>query len=302
MKPIYVAGENPVKTGNGLSIAAIRPADKGEKFSYALSNAGKTFRLDGLRINGVGVERYFKDAGYRPATADDESARVLQDQIDVRDGVKLVESASEARVEALHATFGGQMVAFVPFDAGRPVAQGEVLQHPGFKSIVLGLGTGISIHGLPVKEPALSYRSEFSLESGWVVSPEEADRQPRCTEYGGVVEMATYLIANCGLGVLRAPGNMQCEPGSGVNDPYPRGRQVLDLPDGGTLTVGIDAIDELVVVIHDAAGAEVCRRNGLEQIGSRLDLGSAVGSIAGALVKASRLAASSKPVRKAKAA
>src|SRR5690606_27089077 len=90
----------------------------------------------------------------------------------------------------------------------------------------------------------------FQLSEGWIAGPGvDPASLPRPTEYGGPVEMATYIIGNSGLGQLE--GHPHLELREEETDPnFARGRLAIRLKSGDVLHVGVDAMDELVVQYH----------------------------------------------------
>lgn len=307
-KPIYIA---PMGHGIGLQsgakIVAIRPPCKGEKYSMCMTSAGKFVRLEGQRINGVGVERYLLSAGYTVAQDGDSNAATLQDRIDIRDGIKLVEDASQQQASALQSRLGGKMCTYVPFDPTKPIAQVVIKSNPMFQVTTLDLGNGINMASVQIDwDKSPRGMGDLCLSNGWIGN-EQTVAVPRNTEYGGPVELAAFIIANVGLGTLQAPYNLVMAEDAQVDAPYPRGMMVLSLSgldDNDTLVVGIDAGDELVAQYLDATGTEVCRRSGIDPIGSGIRLCDCIGAIAGVLVKAKRIkeAAEHRPAKGRKAA
>jgi hypothetical protein len=281
-KPIYVPTADAVKVASGRRIMAIRPACQTEKFSFAIDADGQPLRLEGKRIGGVGVESYFRNQGYVRAGTDNEFATRLTDHIAVADGLKMVEEASLAHADALQKAYEGQECQFVPFKEDTPVLT-VVPCDNGCRVVVLGIQTGYCGGSINVRHDRVM---EVQLGEGWLVPPgEDAEVRPRVSEYGGPVQHAIFVIANSGLATLSSSGVLCIDEDTPLNDPMPRGRVELALVGSDeTLTVGIDASDELVVD-YLVAGQLVFRRHGFAMTVSRFpNLGGIIGAIASAIV------------------
>lgn len=308
MNTILVAQSTPIKTGSGYDIQAIRPLKKGEKISWALSN-GKLLQIKGARFNGVGIARFFAEAGYVEAESGHKDAERLAELVSIRDGLDLVEHAGQEEAARQQEAFGGKACFFVPFDPNAAIEPIRVREPSGFRTTVLELGAGFSsaaVQGDYAPQDGFSC-TEVKLSSGWLVGPDgDPAALPRSTEYGGLVEMAVFVIANSGLGTLQGNPNLAFDP-SAESGTFCRGRLTLALT-GKTddvLVIGIDGCDELVVQ-YRRAGEVIFQREGLEDMNSRLNLGAAIGSIAAALVRVAEMdavAATSAPrTRRKKAA
>lgn len=295
---IYV-GKNgaTLSLTNGKGVA-VYPAQKGEKQSYILMDSGRVATLKGSRINGVGVARFLTENGFELAEPGNSQAAELADQLDVREGTKLVETASQAQAELLRQQFGGKVCTFVPFDAERPCATVEVSPPGRFTTTLFDLtsafASGTVEVAFNVKNP---FGSTLALSSGWLVGPDGApEDMPRGAEYGGLVEQAVYVICNSGMGSLVGAQNLVMDEDAAEDEPYPRGRLEVALTNGDRLVVGIDALDELAVE-YRRADAVVYSRSGMT---NDVRLGGIIGAIAAVLVRVNEMdsAPATKPRRK----
>lgn len=88
-----------LELSRGTAVAVCLP-QKGEKKTYFLYASGRSGYIEGARIQGVGVKRFFAEQGFAPAAEEDPRAIKLADLIDVRRGLALVEEASRNRAQA----------------------------------------------------------------------------------------------------------------------------------------------------------------------------------------------------------
>lgn len=273
----------PLSTSKGV---AVFPACKGMNHSWVLTDAGKVAKIEGSRINGVGVPRFLKEHGFELAKPGDPLVAKLADVLDRKDGLKLVEDACAKKAQELQTRFGGQVCSFVPFDGSKPVELIELEQPRGYISVIFDLVSGFSAPAVStVYKGGANGRMHVTLSEGWLVCPEgDATKLPRGTEYGGVVEQAVYILANAGLGSLLTP-NLAMDPGAPADAPYPRGSMKLSLVNGDELIVGIDAVDELVVEYRRDNAAMYVRDEGMS--GTRL--GDVIGCIAAVLVRVAEI-------------
>jgi hypothetical protein len=286
MEHIFVGEEGLLALGNGKQCIAIRPAGKkGEKGSAALTSDGEFVMITGQRIAGVGVKRFVTERGFTPATQTDPRAIKLADQIALREGVKLAEEAAQHEAQRLQCLYGGKCCVFVPF-AAEEAPKKVLVEEPGpFRTTIIDMASGFSSASVKcVYRPQDGFdKTDAQLAAGWLCAPDEDPAaMPRATKYGGLVEQAGFAIASCGVARL-VPGREHLE--LGCNERFPRGSMELVLADSqDRLAIGIDAVDELVVQYVRGNGEVVFERCGLDTIGRRLNLGSAIGSIAAVLV------------------
>src|SRR5690606_21648296 len=102
---------------------------------------------------------------------------------------------------------------------------------------------------------------------------------PRVSEYGGLIDMAAFILVNSGLASFAGRPHLEVNDEESDGD-FSRGRLVLRLKGGDSLQIGVDGIDVLVVQ-YIREGQVVYARRGL--IG--VTVKDAVGSIAAALVR-----------------
>jgi hypothetical protein len=279
------------KAGAGLSlqgggtIQAIYPLAKGEKYSYFLDANGTLGRMGGSRIQGVSVARYFTERGFALAEPGNEFAAELAAMVDCREGLAYIEKCSIAHSRALTQKFGGQKCTAMPFDSERAPEQVIVSPPRGSCTTSFDLVSGISSGVVSVEysaDPELRCNS-VTLSSYWLVGPSEDETVvPRCTEYGGVVEHAAFVVSNSGIGSLVGPLNLAANPRASLNDPYPKGALNIQLLNGDLVTVGIDAGDEL--------GIRYTRKSEVlysieRAMPNDLRLGSVVGVIASVIIR-----------------
>ena len=304
--PIYVVGANgaTLQFSNGGHGIAIRPAAKGDKGSFVLTDAGKMIVLKGQRFNGVGVTRYVTELGFVPASAGDQNAENLVDHIAMHEGVSLVEAASNTEAARLQALYGGQACTFVPFGENKST-EPIMVRRPGiFSCTCLGLATGFSAGSVEGEYlPSQGFKcTTVDLSHGWLVGPQaDPASVPRNTEYGGLVEQAMFVMANCGIGTLTGNSNLFMNDDAAVDAPFPRGNMEITLANStDRLIVGIDALDQLIAqyLRNDQV---ICQRQGLNTNTTRLNLGAAIGSIAAVLVRVADIDAA-KPTKSKMAA
>jgi len=282
----------------GTAVAVCQPG-KGEKKTYFLYSTGRTGHIEGARIQGVGVKRFFAEQGFELAGEQDPRAIKLADLMDVRRGLALVEEASRDRAQALQRELAGQRCLYVPFDAEQNRVEVTVSEPDYCTTTVLDLASGFSSGAVSTKvEKENGYRTSVTLSSGWLrpVSAESV-RTPVSTEYGGIVEKAVYFIVNSGLGVLHASCHLEMDLRADETSVFPRGLIPVDLPNGDVLEVGIDAVDELLVR-YVRAGEVIYQRCGLYDV----RLGDAIGAIAAVLVRVADMDAVPKAKSRKKAA
>ncbi len=278
---IYVAnGHNlPLTSGEGV---AVYPIQKGGTQSFILLADGRMVTMKGSRIGGVGVPRFLTEKGFKLAEPGNPFAAKLADLLDVRDGTKLVEDASQKRARQLQHEFGGKNAQFVPFAEGESTKAIKV-EVPGyFSHTIMDLSAAFNAGSVGIEfniENNLS--SSLAMNTGWIVGPEvDAATLPRNTKYGGTVELAVLTICNCGLGSLVGVPNLEMDESDSMTEAFPRGKMAVALTSGDTLVVGIDAMDEMVAqYIRD--GEVIYSRTGL----NALSLGKVIGSIAAVIVR-----------------
>lgn len=287
-----------LELSRGTAVAICLP-QKGEKKTYLLYASGRSGYLEGARIQGVGVKRFFAEQGFAPVAEEDPRAIKLADLMDVRRGLALVEEASRNRAQALQRELAGQRCLYVPFDETQERVEVTVSAPDYCTTTVIDLHAGFNSGAVKVQaEPENGYRTSVTLSSGWLrpISA-ESTRTPVSTEYGGIVEKAVYFFVNSGLGVLHASCHLELDLKADETSAFPRGLIPIDLPCGDVLQVGIDGVDELLVR-YVRAGQVIYERSGLYDV----RLGDAIGAIAAALVRVMDLDAAPKPKARKKAA
>lgn len=285
-KPIYClpSGIKGISTAVGV-IKAIRPAAKGEDSSPVLYADGTFGKLAGARINGVGVERFVVSAGYTPAADADADAARLQDLINVRVGLKLVEDALIKRRDDLQEQLAGQEVLVVPLSNKDAVHRMRVSSDTTIRTQVLGLGDGISCPVVrclkldPSQDGFPSFDADL-LHYRLINDRIDVQSVPRYNKLANPIEHAFYVLENAGMGTLEGASFIA----DGANDAFPKGLLKMQLTAGGTLLVGVDAAGETQIQRLDDSGRVMKQRKGLECFNGRLVLGSVVGSIAAVLV------------------
>lgn len=299
---IYVGAEGAqvnVKLNSGARPTAIFPIQKGGKHSSFLLDSGKVAHVKGARINGIGIKRWLTEQGMVLANAGNKFAERLADYLDIQEGIKLVEDGQTQRAHQIQSAQAGKALHIIPFARDKEERTMAVDGDSRFSTHILGIGTGIS--GACVRADNSAYRAgsggtysaDACLLDGWVIPEGEVPSDfPRPSEYGELLETAAYIICNAGLAKLGARKHIEGdEPG------IERGSMVLDLPEGESIIVGVDAADELVVRYLDAFGQCVYERHGLEDV----RLGEAVGSIAAVIVRVAEIrAAQAKPAKRSK--
>ncbi|KWA83964.1 hypothetical protein WL29_21595 [Burkholderia ubonensis] len=263
------------------AVAAL-PPQKGENFSYMLTQSGQLAKVPGGRICGVGVARYLKENGFAQAHPGDPVASKLADLIDIQEGIALVEAASVQKAAELQRQFAGQVCTFVPFDEERPSEAVTVAVPRSGTVTSWDLTSGFSSGTVETEyRPGSPYGMSLALSSGWLVGPDgDASQMPRNTGYGGLVERAAYIICNTGLAQLVGAKNLMMDETAAENAPYPRGLLELVRPNGDRIQVGIDAGDE-VGVAYQRGGALLYSRAGITQP----RLGEVIGAIAAVMVR-----------------
>lgn len=271
-----------LQLNNGEYGIAVLPAGKDDKASFVLTNRNRAVRITAKRINNVGVARFAADQGFVPAAENDPNAIRLLDLVDTNTGVDYVTDASYKEVLRLQQAYGGQHCLFVPFDPEKPIRNIQVRVNLGTRCTQISSGISCSVLQGEYIPGDLSYTMDAVLSGGWVVpAGTDITKLPRSTEYGGVVELAMFIMSACGIGTLLDDGTLKPSEGEDVTDKYPRGRMAMKI--AGTedvLFVGIDAVDELQVeYVRD--GNVIYKRSGLEGLREQ----DAVGSIAAVLVR-----------------
>ena len=295
---VVPARNDGLELSRGTAVAICLP-QKGEKKTYFLYSSGRSGFIEGARIQGVGVKRFFAEQGFESAAEQDPRAIKLADLMDVRRGLALVEEASRNRAQALQRELAGQRCLYVPFDETQERVEVTVSAPDYCTTTVIDLHAGFNSGAVKVQpEPENGYRTSVTLSSGWLrpISA-ESTRTPVSTEYGGIVEKAVYFIANSGLGLLHASCHLELDLGADKTSIFPRGLIPIDLPCGDVLEVGIDGVDELLVR-YVRAGQVIHERSGLYGV----RMGDAIGAIAAALVRVMDLDAAPKPKARKKAA
>lgn len=271
------------QSGKGI---VVYPPQKGVNFSMVLSDSGKLIKMNGSRINGVGVARYLKENGFELAQPGDLQAEKLADLLDVRDGLKFVENACSEKAIELQSKFAGQTCTYVPFAADRPIEQIEVKADRTRGSLVADLADGMSSYGVAIEyKPGSNMLDTLVLTGGWIVGPgKDASQLPRGTEYGGPVEQTVFILCNAGLGKLVGPQNLEMDPDAPADARFAKGFLEIALTNGDQLFVGIDAGDELLVdYMRDSK--LLYSRSGIHHP----SLGSVIASIGAVLVRVAEL-------------
>ena len=287
-----------LELSRGKAVAICLPG-KGEKKTYFLYSSGRSGYIEGSRIRGVGVKRFFAEQGFELASEQDPRAIQLADLMDVRRGLALVEEVSRNRAQALQRELAGQRCLYVPFDAEQKRAEVTVSAPDYCTTTVIDLNAGFTSGAVSVQpEPENGYRSSVTLSSGWLRPlSAQSTRTPVSTEYGGIVEKAVYFIVNSGLGVLHASCHLEMDLRADETSVFPRGLIPVDLPNGDVLEVGIDGMDELLVR-YVRAGEVIYQRSGLYDVRP----GDAIGAIAAVLVRVADMDAAPKAKSRKKAA
>lgn len=230
--------------------------------------------------------------GFAPAKEDDAAAERLADKIAMREGVTLVERASRDRAVELQNSLCGLACTFVPFDSGKPCEAIRVRHDEHFTTTIIAFGTGFApgaVKGDYLPDEGFK-RMEASLGEGWIVGPGiDPATMPRNSEYGGLIERAVFILENCGIGQIIGAKQLVMDEGASVTEPFPRGQMELSLA-GSTdrLVIGIDAGDE-VVVQYLRDDKVIFQRTGLDPNGGSLNIGTAIGAIAAAMVRVSNM-------------
>lgn len=285
-KPIYVVGANGAHLKlNNSNVVAIRPVAMGEDYSMCLTDSGKFVRLKGSRIGGIGVEKHVTGLGFTKADATHPMAIELAGKIAARDGIVIVEKASQEQSIALQNEFGGKRVHYVPFDPTEKIVTADLTPATNSFCVAMGMASGVSAGVVKVQyKSGAEHQHDIALCDGWLAPLDKDPSQlPRLSGRGGLVEEAAFFIANAGLARVSGPMHVQDNP---ADDPFPGGSLRLDmkgLPD--YIVVGIDADDDLIVryvrgdcgVVHDLRGIEA---NDV----SNKRLGDYVGAIAAVIV------------------
>lgn len=275
---------------SGQHAIAIRPAGKGEQQSYALTEAGELISIKGQRINGFGVTRYITGLGFAPAKEGDAAAERLADKIAMREGVELVEKASRDRAKELQKSLSGLACTYVPFEAARPCEAIKVREDEHFTTTIFALGAGFwpsAVKGDYLPDEGFKCM-EANLGEGWIVAPGvDPATMPRNSEYGGLIERAVFILENSGIGQIVGARQLAMDEDAPVDAPFPRGQMQLALAGSQDhLVIGIDAVDDLVVqYVRD--DKVIFQRAGLDPNGNSLNIGTAIGAIAAALVRVS---------------
>ncbi|TAL80692.1 MAG: hypothetical protein EPN77_19330 [Candidimonas sp.] len=283
---IYVGTNGVTLNLQSCKGIAVFPARKGSDKSYVLTDSGEMKYLKGSRINGVGVPRFLRESGFELAAPGDKRAAQLADLVDVQDGISMVERATQHRAAEIQQSLAGQDCTFVPFDVNSPIAAAKVAPARKVTTTSMDLRTGFSSGCVEIEYvPGSALGSSLSLASGWIVGADvNAGSLPRNTDYGGLVELAVYIICNAGLGALVGSSNLEMDEGSPEDAPYPRGMLSLSLAGGDLVQVGITSGDELEVR-YLRGGEQLYARTGM----TKPRLAEVVGCIAAVLVRVSDL-------------
>lgn len=289
--PIHIGiNRATLALSNNQQVVAIRPAGKGEQQSYALTEAGKLISIKGQRIDGKGVTRFITERGFAPAKEGDAAAERLADKIAMREGVELVEKASRDRAKELQKSLSGLACTFVPFDTERPCEAIKVREDEQFSTTIFTFGTGFSPSAVKGDYlPAEGFNClDANLGEGWIVGPGiDPATMPRNSEYGGLIERAVFILENSGIGQIVGATQLAMDENAPVDAPFPRGQMQLALAGSeDRLVIGIDAVDE-VVVQYVRDDKVIFQRTGLDPNGNSLNIGTAIGAIAAALVRVS---------------
>lgn len=278
---IYVSNGHNLSLSSGEGVA-VYPIQKGGTHSFILLADGRMVSMKGSRIGGLGVPRFLMEKGFTLAEPGNPFAEKLADLLDVRDGTKLVEDASQKHARQLQQELGGKSAQFVPFAEGESTKTIHVEVPGHFTHTIFDLSSGFSSGSVGIEfNIENNLCSSLALNTGWIVPPEvDASTMPRNTEYGGTVELAVLTICNCGLGTLVGTPNLVMDNSDSVTEPFPRGKMTVELTSGDTLIVGIDALDEMIAQ-YVRNGQVIYSRTGL----NALSLGRVIGSIAAVLVR-----------------
>lgn len=304
-KPIYVLGDSatPLKFTSG-AVVAIRPIAKGEKHSVVLLDHGRMTTFKDQRINGLGIERHIQSLGYVVAEEGDNLANRLESLAAVHDGLALIEAASIKHSVAIQKAFAGQRCTYIPFDPDKATEDVVVDHYHGSTCVAHQFG-GLSSGCVSLDYSACPdvRRLEIQLSEGWIAGPDEdVSGFPRNSEYGGLVELATFVVANSGVATLSEKRNLLMPGDDAADDaPFPRGHLVLNMAEStDRIMVIIDAGDELVVRYIRDDGEVVCEHLGMEaNQNGELSLRMTVGCIASVIIRARDLE-ERKPARAAK--
>lgn len=246
---VFVATEDTklLNLSGGLNVIALLPLAKGEKHSLALGDNGKLVRVAGARINGLGIPRFLKEAGYVLASAEDPRARQIANAAYRVAGRHLVEEALVSRAAKIQKEEQWGTAFAVPFSPDEEIRPFVVSEYIGIVSRVLEFGTGITGTVVRTKFDPDNPTLDVNLLRNWVVcGSEDAARQaPRLSEYGGLVEHAAFVLVNAGLASFE--DGTELKRGEDCGE-YFRGRLVLKLNVADRLVIGISAMDELEVV------------------------------------------------------
>lgn len=281
---------------NGI---AVYPPIPGKPVSTVLTECGKLVEMSGARINGVGVSKYLKELGFIEAQPGCEAAAKIADYLDVKEGLKYVEDASQTQTDRLQQELAGKKCTFVPFNPEEAIRTVSVKAPSNYRTYVLEIGARFTSGALQVVQEDSPLSDSLKFSDGWIVDEAtDVTALPTSSEYGGIVEQAVYVICNVGLGKLVGNKHLVMDADAPESEPMLKGKMLIELTSGDTLVVGIDALDELLV--HYVRNGEIIyARSGLTEV----HLGGAIGSIAAVIVRVNELdAANSKPKRLKKAA
>lgn len=267
----------------GRAVAVFPPQKGGDAVSYALMESGKLARIAGARWNGVGVPRYLKENGFElvdlQVNPGADLAVRLADMLDVQEGLKLVEAASETKATELQRDFARQSCTFVPFDETK-ASSAVKIEAPGYsRTVSFDLVEGFSSGAVRIDYvPGSNLGFDLAMSAGWLVGPTgDAAAMPRNTEYGGTVEKAVYVICNCGLGTLVGERNLVADA---RNAAFPRGLMKFALENGDVVRVGVDGGDDLRVAYFRGEEIQYIR-SGMYEV----RLGDVIGAIAAVIVR-----------------
>lgn len=270
------------RTARG-SVTAVAIAPK--QPTYLINDSGQVSKLEGSRVDGQGHKKYFTNLGYVTQKSGAQYEALMQ-HIAVVQGRKLVEEAIARKAALMQQCLSGQKVLVVPFYEA--TAFSATVDTPkGYTSQVFSSDTMLTDSPLRLKDIE---GKPFGMDAGftdyWFKPDGATYPTPQVSEYGGVVERAVFVIVNSGLACFYSEDvHITMDPDSEDTDTC-RGYIKLTVTDSptATITVGINAIDE-VTVIYRKGDTTIVRVNGVS--GPAFNLGAVVGTIASALVLAS---------------
>lgn len=290
---IYVGAR--LSLSNGVFAVAVFPPQKGDAVSYMLSEGGKLIQVKGARINGLGVPKYLESQGFRLAQAGDPQADELAALLDAKEGCRLFETATADQVRNYQAWLAGKSMKVIPYDPAEEPYTIKVEAPSESITTVADMQAGLAVGGLRIEYQS-PRTDRFTVLQGWLVGldePYDPLKTPRCTEYGGVVEHACYLVCAAGLAVLDGAAHLEDNIEEVKDVPYPRGFLRLLRTDAAILSkdvlvVGITGTDTLEVA-YERDGQVLYQRQGL----SGVRLRNAVEDIMAVVVRVAEMDAAS---------